>query len=105
VVLDCGTLGRSAVVRWQTGDALGLCFDSELEVREVDALIARSFRSRKVDEDAGIVSHLMSAFDPFLPSAFDPFLPLARLRAPLWPDTVAAETVMLLPPSHRGPLV
>jgi hypothetical protein len=42
VVLDCGTLGRSAVVRWQTGGALGLCFDSELDVREVTALIARS---------------------------------------------------------------
>ncbi len=42
VVLDCGTLGRSAVVRWQTGDALGICFDSELDVREIGALIARS---------------------------------------------------------------
>lgn len=43
VVLDCGTLCRSAVVRWQTGAVLGLCFDSELDVREVTALIARSF--------------------------------------------------------------
>jgi hypothetical protein len=42
VVLDCGTLGRSAVVRWQTGGELGLCFDSELDAREVTALIARS---------------------------------------------------------------
>lgn len=42
VVLDCGTLCRSAVVRWQTGGALGICFDSELDVREVTALIARS---------------------------------------------------------------
>ena len=42
VVLDCGTLGRSAVVRWQTGGALGICFDSELDAREVTALIARS---------------------------------------------------------------
>jgi hypothetical protein len=42
VVLDCGTLGRSAVVRWQTGDALGLCFDSALDAREVTALTARS---------------------------------------------------------------
>jgi len=42
VVLDCGTLCRSAVVRWQTGGALGLCFDSELDAREVTALIARS---------------------------------------------------------------
>ena len=42
VVLDCGTLSRSAVVRWQAGDVLGLCFDSELDVREITALIARS---------------------------------------------------------------
>ena len=42
VVLDCGTLGRSAVVRWQAGEVLGLCFDSELDAREVTALIARS---------------------------------------------------------------
>jgi len=42
VVLDCGTLCRSAVVRWQTGGALGICFDSELDVREITALFARS---------------------------------------------------------------
>jgi len=42
VTLDCGTLGRSAVVRWQAGGVLGLCFDSELDGREVTALIARS---------------------------------------------------------------
>ena len=42
VVLDCGTLGRSAVVRWQAGGVLGLCFDKELDAREVTALIARS---------------------------------------------------------------
>ena len=42
VILDCGTLGRSAVVRWQTGREMGLCFDSELDAREVTALIARS---------------------------------------------------------------
>jgi hypothetical protein len=42
VVLDCGTLCRSAVVRWQTGGALGICFDSELAIREITALIARS---------------------------------------------------------------
>jgi hypothetical protein len=42
VVLDCGTLGRSAVVRWQNDGVLGLCFDSELDAREVTALIARS---------------------------------------------------------------
>lgn len=42
VILDCGTLRRSAVVRWQSGEVLGLCFDSELDAREVTALIARS---------------------------------------------------------------
>ena len=42
VTLDCGTLGRSAVVRWQAGEVLGLCFDSELDAREISALIARS---------------------------------------------------------------
>jgi len=42
VMLDCGTLGRSAVVRWQNGGLLGLCFDSELDARELSALVARS---------------------------------------------------------------
>lgn len=42
VVLDCGTLGRGAVVRWQNGDALGLCFDRELDPRDVTALAERS---------------------------------------------------------------
>ena len=42
VVLDCGTLGRSAVVRWQNGGTLGLCFDSELDPRDVSALAERS---------------------------------------------------------------
>jgi hypothetical protein len=42
VTLDCGTLGRAAVVRWQTAGVLGLCFDSELDAREVSALIDRS---------------------------------------------------------------
>jgi len=42
VILDCGTLGRSAVVRWQNDGLLGLCFDSELDARDVSALIARS---------------------------------------------------------------
>lgn len=42
VVLDCGTHRRSAVVRWQTAGALGICFDSELDAREVTALFARS---------------------------------------------------------------
>lgn len=42
VVLDCGTLGRGAVVRWQNGDALGICFDRELDPRDVSALAERS---------------------------------------------------------------
>jgi hypothetical protein len=42
VTLDCGTLGRAAVVRWQTAGVLGLCFDSELDPRDVSALIERS---------------------------------------------------------------
>lgn len=42
VMLDCGTLGRPATVRWTSGGLVGLCFDTELEVREVNALIARS---------------------------------------------------------------
>jgi len=42
VTLDCGTLGRTAVVRWQNGGVLGLRFDSELDVREASALIERS---------------------------------------------------------------
>ena len=42
VKLDCGTLGRSAVVRWKNGAMIGICFDSELDAREVSALIERS---------------------------------------------------------------
>ncbi len=42
VFLDCGTLGCAGVVRWQTGGTLGLCFDSELDAREVSALRDRS---------------------------------------------------------------
>jgi hypothetical protein len=42
VILDCGTLGRPAVVRWLNGGLLGLCFDSELDAREVSALTNRS---------------------------------------------------------------
>jgi len=42
VILDCGTLGRPAVVRWQTAGALGICFDSELDPRDVSALAERS---------------------------------------------------------------
>jgi hypothetical protein len=42
VILDCGTLGRAAVIRWQNDGLLGLCFDSELDGRDVSALIERS---------------------------------------------------------------
>ena len=42
VMLDCGTLGRPAVVRWRNDGLLGLCFESELDVRDVSALIDRS---------------------------------------------------------------
>lgn len=42
VMLDCGTLGLRAVVRWQNGELMGLSFDCELDVREVNALIDRS---------------------------------------------------------------
>ena len=42
VILDCGTLARSAVVRWRSEGVLGLCFDSELDARETAALLARS---------------------------------------------------------------
>ena len=42
VVLDCGALARAAVVRWQNGAALGLCFDSELDARELSTLADRS---------------------------------------------------------------
>jgi hypothetical protein len=42
VTLDCGTLGRSAVVRWQNGGLVGICFDSELDARELSALLDRS---------------------------------------------------------------
>ncbi|MCY7270800.1 MAG: PilZ domain-containing protein [Sphingomonas bacterium] len=42
VFLDCGSLGCAAVVRWQTGGLLGLCFKDELDAREVSALMVRS---------------------------------------------------------------
>lgn len=42
VVLDCGGLCLSAEVRWQNADFLGLCFETELDAREVAALVARS---------------------------------------------------------------
>jgi len=42
VKLDCGSFGREAVTRWQNGEFLGLSFDSELDARDVAALIDRS---------------------------------------------------------------
>lgn len=42
VTLDCGSIGRSATVRWQNGDLVGVSFDSELDERDVTALIDRS---------------------------------------------------------------
>ena len=42
VILDCGTLCRAAVVRWRNEGFLGLSFDSELDAREVSALMDRS---------------------------------------------------------------
>ncbi len=42
VTLDCGTIGRSAVVKWQNAGVVGICFDSELDEREVTALMQRS---------------------------------------------------------------
>ena len=42
VTLDCGMLGRAATVRWQDGAFLGICFDSELNGRDMSALGDRS---------------------------------------------------------------
>jgi hypothetical protein len=42
VRLDCGTLGRAAVVRWQDGDLIGVWFDVELDDREVAVQVQRS---------------------------------------------------------------
>ena len=42
VMLDCGTLARPAVVRWKSEGVVGICFDSELDARDVSALIERS---------------------------------------------------------------
>ena len=42
ITLDCGTFGRTAVVRWQNGSVLGVSFDSELDGRELSALVERS---------------------------------------------------------------
>jgi hypothetical protein len=42
VTLDCGTLGRPAVVRWRGPGVLGISFESELDARDVSALVKRS---------------------------------------------------------------
>lgn len=42
VLLDCGALACSAVVRWQNGGQLGLAFEAELDPRDVAALMRRS---------------------------------------------------------------
>ena len=42
VILDCGTLGREAVVRWLNEGFMGLSFDKNLNIREVSALTDRS---------------------------------------------------------------
>jgi hypothetical protein len=42
VTLDCGTLRRGAVIRWRSEGILGVCFDSELDARDVSDLIGRS---------------------------------------------------------------
>ena len=42
VTLDCGSLARAAVIRWQNGAIMGLMFDSELEAHVVSALTDRS---------------------------------------------------------------
>ena len=42
VTLDCGTFGRTAIVRWQNGAVVGVSFDSELDDRELAALLERS---------------------------------------------------------------
>ena len=42
VLLDCGTFVRTAVVRWQTDGLSGVSFESELDAREMSALVDRS---------------------------------------------------------------
>ena len=42
VVLQCGNLRCEAVVRWKAGGALGVCFKSELDARELAAATDRS---------------------------------------------------------------
>ena len=42
VTLDCGTLGCVGSVRWQNGAVLGLCFERQLDARDVSDLAGRS---------------------------------------------------------------
>ena len=42
LILDCGTLCRPATVRWNSAGVMGICFASELDPRDVAALIDRS---------------------------------------------------------------
>lgn len=42
VRLSCGTLGRAAAVIWQQGEKMGLCFEIELDDRELAVQIQRS---------------------------------------------------------------
>src|SRR5687768_16716898 len=42
VRLSTGTLGRAAVVIWQKGEGMGVCFDIELDARELAAQVQRS---------------------------------------------------------------
>jgi hypothetical protein len=42
VTLDCGSIGRKAVVRWRSEGVVGLCFNRELDERDVVALTERS---------------------------------------------------------------
>lgn len=42
VLLDCGSLACTGIVRWQGGGQLGLAFEQALDPREVAALMERS---------------------------------------------------------------
>lgn len=42
VLLDCGSLTCTGVVRWQNGGQTGLAFEQELDPRDVAALMQRS---------------------------------------------------------------
>ena len=42
VRLDCGTLGRAAVIRWQDGDLIGVGFDVALDEHTVAVQVQRS---------------------------------------------------------------